>query len=125
ILEDLEVTPVASFVTNIVAGPPPATDELGLKPPTPGQTVSFEVTALDPTRFNGPAGQPRINPAGQLTYDLAPDVNLLNSGPIIVRVVAVDSGPATGSRPGIPDVNRSIDQFFTILVQDVNDAPGF
>ncbi|MFM8263586.1 MAG: cadherin-like domain-containing protein, partial [Pirellula sp.] len=125
ILEDLEVTPVASFVTNIVAGPPTATDELGLNPPTPRQTVSFEVTALDPTRFNGPAGQPRINPAGQLTYDLAPDVNLLNSGPIIVRVVAVDSGPAAGSRPGIPDVNRSIEQFFTILVQDVNDAPGF
>lgn len=125
ILEDLEVTPVPSFVTNIVAGPPTATDELGLNPPTIGQTVSFEVTAVDPTRFNGSAGQPRINPAGQLTYDLAPDVNLLNSGPIIVRVVAIDNGPAAGDRPGIPDVNRSIEQFFTILVQDVNDAPGF
>jgi VCBS repeat-containing protein len=125
IQEDLEVSPVISFVTNIVAGPPTATDELGLNPPTLGQTVSFEVTALDPTRFNGLAGQPRINPAGQLTYDLAPDVNLLNSGPILVRVVAVDNGPAAGDRAGIPDVNRSIEQTFTILVQDVNDAPGF
>jgi VCBS repeat-containing protein len=125
IQEDLEVTPVNGFVTNIVAGPPTATDELGLNPPTVGQTVSFEVVALDPTRFNGLAGQPRINPNGQLTYDLAPDVNALNSGPIVVRVTAVDSGPAVGSRPGIPDVNRSTDQFFTIVVQDVNDAPGF
>ena len=125
IQEDLEVTPVNGFVTNIVAGPPTATDELGLNPPTVGQTVSFEVVALDPTRFNGLAGQPRINPNGQLTYDLAPDVNALNSGPIVVRVTAVDSGPATGSRPGISDVNRSTDQFFTIVVQDVNDAPGF
>ena len=125
IQEDLEVSPVVSFVTNIVAGPPTATDELGLNPPTLGQTVSFEVTALDPTRFNGLAGQPRINPAGQLTYDLAPDVNLLNSGPILVRVVAVDNGPAAGDRAGIPDVNRSIEQTFTIRVQDVNDAPGF
>ncbi|MCY3007182.1 MAG: Ig-like domain-containing protein [Planctomycetota bacterium] len=125
ILEDLEVSPVASFVTNIVAGPPTATDELGLNPPTLGQTVSFEVTAVDPSRFNGPTGQPRINAAGQLTYDLAPDVNLLNAGPIFVKVVAVDSGPAAASRPGIPDVNRSIEQTFTIRVQDVNDAPGF
>lgn len=125
IQEDLEVSPVVSFVTNIVAGPPTATDELGLNPPTLGQTVSFEVTALDPTRFNGLAGQPRINPAGELTYDLAPDVNLLNAGPILVRVVAVDNGPAAGDRAGIPDVNRSVEQTFTILVQDVNDAPGF
>ena len=65
--EDCEVCPVVNFVTNIGAGPPTATDEIGLNPPTPGQTVSFEVTALDPTRFNGLAGQPRINPAGQLT----------------------------------------------------------
>jgi VCBS repeat-containing protein len=125
ILEDLEVTPVDGFVTNIVAGPPTATDELGFNPPTVGQTVSFEVTAVDPTRFNGVAGQPRISSTGQLTYDLAPDVNLLNSGPILVRVVAVDNGPAAGSRPGIPDVNRSAEQFFTISVQDVNDAPSF
>lgn len=123
--EDLENSPINGFLTNIVAGPPTATDELGLNPPTAGQTVSFEVVALDPTKFNGIAGQPKISPAGVLTYDLAADVNQLNSGPILVQVTAVDSGPATGDRVGIPDVNRSITKTFTLLVQDVNDPPQF
>jgi len=123
--EDLENSPINGFLTNIVAGPPTATDELGLNPPTAGQTVSFEVVALDPSKFNGIAGQPKISPAGVLTYDLAADVNQLNSGPILVQVTAVDSGPAAGDRVGIPDVNRSITKIFTLLVQDVNDPPQF
>jgi hypothetical protein len=122
IQEDLENSPLPGFLTNIVAGPPSATDELGLNPPTPGQTVSFNVRALDPTRFTV---QPQITPDGTLSYDLAPNVNLLNSGPILVEVIAVDSGNAAGSRPGIPDVNVSAPQTFTISVQDVNDAPEF
>jgi hypothetical protein len=105
-------------LANIVAGPPTATDEIG----PPGQAVSFIVRALDPSRFSV---QPQITPDGTLSYDLAPNVNLINSGPILVEVIAQDDGPATGSRPGIPDVHRSAPQTFTIRVQDVNDAPEF
>jgi VCBS repeat-containing protein len=123
--EDLEVSPRASFATNIQAGPSTAVDELGLISGVPGQNVRFQVDALDPTRFNGAAGQPRISPNGTLTYDLNPDVNILNSGDIVVRVYALDDGPVAGSRPGIPDVNRSADQFFTIRATEVNDAPQF
>ncbi|MFN7733663.1 MAG: tandem-95 repeat protein [Pirellula sp.] len=120
--EDLEVSPLAGFATGIQAGPNSALDELGLIAGVAGQTVSFQVEALDTTRF---LVQPQISPTGVLTYDLNPDVNVLNSGDIIVRVFAVDSGLAAGSRPGIPDINRSADQFFTIRVTEVNDAPRF
>ncbi|MFM8324496.1 MAG: hypothetical protein ACKN9U_06530, partial [Pirellulaceae bacterium] len=99
--EDLENSPLSGFLTGIRPGPLSAVDELA------SQTVTFTVTAVDPTRFNGAAGQPRISSAGVLTYDLAPDVNIVNSGPILIRVRAVDDGPAPGSRPGIPDVNSS------------------
>jgi VCBS repeat-containing protein len=122
ITEDLEVSPIVGFASNIQAGPNTALDELGLITGVPGQSVLFVVEALDPTRF---AVQPQISPAGTLTYDLSPDVNRLNSGDIIVRVYAVDSGPAAGDRAGIPDVNRSPDQFFTIQVAEINDAPEF
>ena len=122
ITEDLEISPIVGFLANIQAGPDTARDELGLITGIPGQSVSFVVQALDPSRFSV---QPQISPAGTLTYDLAPDVNRLNSGDIVVRVYAVDSGPAAGDRPGIPDINRSADQFFTIRVAEINDAPQF
>lgn len=125
ILEDLEVSPQNGFITNIQAGPNSAVDELGLVSGVTGQTVSFVVEAVDPTRFNGVTGQPKISPTGVLTYDLAQDVNQLNSGPILVKVTAVDSGNAPGSRPGIPDVNSSATTTITLLVTDVNDAPSF
>lgn len=120
--EDLEVSPLAAFVTSIQAGPTTALDELGQIAGVPGQSVRFVVEAVDPTRF---LVQPSISPAGVLTYDLNPDVNVLNSGDILVRVYALDNGPAAGDRPGIPDVNRSATQFFTIRVTEVNDAPLF
>jgi VCBS repeat-containing protein len=120
--EDLEVSPVAGFVTNILAGPSTASDERGLVSGVPGQTVRFEVTAVDPSRF---LVQPAISPSGELTYDLNPDVNLLNSGEIVINVVAIDNGPAAGDRPGIPDVNRSGSIPITLRVTEVNDAPLF
>ncbi|MFM7932189.1 MAG: hypothetical protein ACKO9Q_31120, partial [Pirellula sp.] len=117
--EDRENSPLSGFLTGILPGPATAADELA------SQTVTFTVTAVDPTRFNGAAGQPLISPTGVLTYDLAPDVNNVNSGPILIRVRAVDNGPAPGSRPGIPDVNSSAEITVTLNVNPVNDAPLF
>ncbi|MFY7893463.1 MAG: tandem-95 repeat protein, partial [Pirellula sp.] len=117
---DLEVSPVNDFVTNILAGPLTAIDELGLVSGVPAQTLTFDVQAVDPSKFNGTAGQPRISPTGVLTYDLAPDVNILNSGPILVRVSLFDNGSNTP-----PNVNRSTTQTFTIRVKEINDPPIF
>ncbi len=41
-------------------------------------------------------------------------------GPILVEVIAVDSGPGT-----FPDVNQSVPRTFTIAATEVNDAPLF
>ena len=87
-LEDATVS-AAGFLNLIFPGKSTTDDELGLVSGIPAQTVSFQVTALDPTRFTV-AGQPKIDAAGTLTYTLNTDVNKLNSSPILVQVIAVD-----------------------------------
>jgi VCBS repeat-containing protein len=87
------------------------------------QSVSFELTVRSavPNRFVIP---PRIVGAGTarvLEYQLAPDVNRLNSGgDIVVDVQAVDSGSSVA-----PNVNRSTIIPLTIRIAEVNDPPEF
>ncbi|MCE2810228.1 MAG: Ig-like domain-containing protein, partial [Planctomycetaceae bacterium] len=100
-LEDASVS-APGFLNLIFPGKSTTDDELGLVNGLPAQTVRFQVTALDPTRFTA-AGQPAIDASGTLTYTLTTDVNALISSPILVEVIAIDSGNAAGSRPGRPD----------------------
>ncbi|MEQ1826868.1 MAG: Ig-like domain-containing protein, partial [Pirellula sp.] len=114
-----------NFLTNVFAGPlantpngiGPADDELGNLPGVPGQSVTFAVRALDPTRFTS-TGQPailRTGTNGDFTFTLAPDVNSDNSGPILVEIIAQD-GP-----PTVQSVARTV----TINVAQTNDPPSF
>ncbi|XZE21483.1 tandem-95 repeat protein [Pirellulaceae bacterium SH449] len=87
------------------------------------QTVSFELTVVSavPDRFVIP---PRIVGTGTsrvLEYQLAPDVNRLNSGgDIFVDIVAVDSGLGDD-----PNVNTSGIVRLTLRITEVNDPPEF
>ena len=88
------------------------------------QSVAFDFIVLAPAgRF---AVEPRIVGTGTdrvFEYQLAPDVNRLNSnGDILVEVYAVDNGPST-TPPA--NVNRSLSQIITIRVTEVNDPPQF
>lgn len=118
--EDPGPRTVTGFATNIAPGPTLALDERGLIVNTAGQSVSFVVRPIDPTRFTA-TGRPAISANGTLTYELAPDVNSANSGPILVEVIAQDDGPGSP----LPNQNQSIPQTFTISVTPVNDAPVF
>jgi len=114
-----------NFLTNVFAGPladiangvGPADDELGNVSGVPGQSVTFAVRALDPTRFTT-TGQPAVSrngTNGDFTFTLAPDVNSTNSGPILVEIIAQDG------TPGMQSVARTV----TINVAQVNDPPSF
>jgi len=93
--------------TNIVAGPPMATDEVG-------QTLAFEVVSnSNPTLFS--AG-PSFSSAGELTFTAAAQRN----GISIVGVRLRDNGLS-----GSNDVNVSSVQFVTISITAINDAPIF
>ena len=117
--EDPGPQSLANFITGIAAGPPTATDEIA------SQTVTFRVRALDPSRF---AVQPAVTPSsivsgnnGTFTFTLAPDVNNVNSGPILVELQADDQGgPGT-----LPNGPLSTKQTVTINVAQVNDPPTF
>ena len=109
-----------NFVTEIAAGPTGADDELGNVPGVTGQGLRFLVRALNPASFTT---QPRVVGTGSsrdFTFRLAPDVNALNSGPIVVEVYLEDLGPQGG-------INQfqSPKQFITINVVPVNDPPEF
>ncbi len=119
LVEDPGPQSLANFITGIAAGPPAANDELA------SQTVTFRVRALDPSRF---AVQPAVTPAsivsgnnGTFTFTLAPDVNNVNSGPILVELQADDQG-GPGTFPNGP---LSAKQTVTINVTQVNDPPTF
>ena len=137
-------TRIPNFITGIRPGPSPAIDEgtgstllsLGTPPTGPeNQSVDFKtpggvslVRALNPASF---AVQPRIEVVGDtgtLVYRLAEDVNelivngQLQFGPILVEVIAQDSGAVGGINN---ELNQSIPRTFTILPDAVNDAPEF
>ena len=117
--EDPGAQNLTGFITNVQVGPSTAADEIAT------QRVTFRVRALDPTRF---AVQPAVNPlsiahggTANFTFTLAPDVNNVNSGPILVELQADDqSGPGT-----FPNGPLSLRRTVTINVTQVNDAPTF
>jgi hypothetical protein len=110
VLED-SAAYLAPWATNILAGPPAATDE---NTGPNAQSVSFEVTTSNDAMF---AVRPAVNAAGQLSFTLAKDAN----GAVSIVVVAVDSGPSAPP----PNNNRSPAATFTLTVTPVNDPPGF
>ena len=115
--EDPGSQSLANFVTGIATGPATASDELA------NQTVTFRVRPLDPSRFTL-LGQPKvtvIGTDGTLTFTLAPDVNNLNSGLILVELIADDQSGGGG----LPNGPLSAPQTIAINVQQVNDPPTF
>ncbi|MEI7460219.1 MAG: Ig-like domain-containing protein [Pirellula sp.] len=110
----------SNFVTGIAPGPTGADDELGNVPGVTAQGLKFLVRALNPASFTT---QPRVVGTGSsrdFTFRLAPDVNALNSGPIVVEVYLEDLGPQGGLNQF-----QSPKQFVTINVVPVNDPPEF
>jgi CSLREA domain-containing protein len=100
--EDAGAQSVASWATNMSAGPPNE----------PGQTLAFLVTGnTNPGLFS--AG-PAISPTGTLTYTPATNAN----GSASITIVLKDNG---GTANGGQDT--SAPQTFTITVGAVNDAP--
>lgn len=100
----------AEWATNILAGPPNASDEWS---GPDAQEVTFILTPRTPSFFAVP---PAINSDGVLTFQLAKDVN----GEVVVEVVAEDNGPR-----GAGHSFRSPTHLLTIAVSAVNDPPGF
>ncbi|MEC8555200.1 MAG: Ig-like domain-containing protein [Planctomycetota bacterium] len=105
--EDAGAVSVSGWASNILAGPPVATDEHGT------QTVTFDVTTNNPDLF---AVAPAISSDGTLTYTSATDAN----GTAVVTVTPIDDGPSDA-----PNNNTGVAQSFTITVTPVNDAPVF
>lgn len=102
------------FITNIR----PGTTTSDYEAP---QTLSFLVTAVDPTAFRT---LPAISPAGVLTYQLETDVNSRFKD-LTVRVVLQDNGPNGPVAQGGSDVNFSATQTFSIVARPINDTPDF
>lgn len=110
--EDQGLITVANFATGIRRGPLTATDEAG-------QTLTVQVTALDPSAF---AVQPQIGADGTLTYQTNVDVNsTMTNRDLRVEVFITDNG-TTGP---LPDTNMSVRRTFTIIANPINDAPSF
>ena len=106
--EDAGPQTIPGYVTNIVPGPPEATDEVNqnvtLTFSVVGTTGNLEFTSIS------------IDPdTGDLTYEAAPDT--AGNGLIAVRVV--DDGAAAPP----PNDNEGETQLFTIVVNSVDDAP--
>lgn len=124
--EDAGAVVVDNFLTDLRPGPTQATDEAtGPAIVAEDQQTSYIVRALDPTQFAVlPAiGGTTDTSPGQLTYQLAADVNTITPfDEVLVEVIAVDTGATGGANS---DVNTSAPQTFTILPTPINDAPEF
>ena len=107
---------LANFATGISSGPVGSSDEIG-------QSVSFEVVALEPSFFQV---QPvlNVNPnnlsEATLTFTLAPHRNLAfpNGLRNRIQIIAHDNGNGT-----LPNVNTSAPAFMLINIIQVNDPP--
>ncbi|GAB5405864.1 MAG: hypothetical protein Aurels2KO_40950 [Aureliella sp.] len=121
-VDPMAPTVVPGFASNILPGPPAATDE---GPAREDQQVSFAVRALDESLFD-PAFLPAINADGTLTYRLNPDVNQMVPFPVIlVEVIASDTGLDDGGTNVPRNINTAEARTFTILPDPINDAPEF
>ncbi|MEL7207866.1 MAG: Ig-like domain-containing protein, partial [Actinomycetota bacterium] len=101
--EDSGPATFAGWATAIIAGP--ANES--------GQSLSFDVTADDPSLF---AVQPAVSPTGELTYTPAADAN----GTSTLSIELVDDG---GTAQG--GVDTSLTANADLTVRPVNDAPEF
>lgn len=109
VIEDAGPTVIPNWATEILPGPPDASDELE------SQTVHFVVNVDRPELFL-PNGQPMIAPNGTLTFQTALDAN----GQAVLQIVAVDSGPSNGLNRNMSDVVLA-----TITILPINDPPVF
>ncbi len=112
--ESVGLSVIPRFVTEIMAGPAGAHDELH---PVTGQTVSFVITPLDGHAAALFSEQPQVLPDGTLLFRTAADAN----GQVVFTIHAVDNGP---SNPPL-EYNVSNARTFTITVVPVNDPPTF
>ncbi len=106
--EDAGEQTVAGYVTNVVPGPPEATDEVG-------QNLSLDFRVVS-TTGNLSFTKLEIDPAtGDLTYEAAPDT----AGAGLISVTIFDDGLASPA----PNDNQGPTKLFTIFVNSVDDAP--
>ena len=110
IIEDAGLQRISEFVLqdSISAGP---TDEIG-------QTLGFELSFESLTGTLAFTTREISVVTGDLTYQTDVDTN----GVVVIRVVLVDN--LVDGQPQ-PDSERSDPQFFTIVVEAINDAPSF
>lgn len=108
------VAVIPQFVTEIMAGPAGALDELH---PLTGQTVAFTVTPVAGNPANLFSVPPQVSADGTLTFRAAADAN----GRAVFTISATDNGP---SNPPL-ELRTSTTRTFTITVQAVNDSPTF
>ncbi len=122
--EDVPLTgnrTITDFLIGVQPGPLTALDELA------NQLIitPIKVEALDPTAFDGAAGQPQlvldpVTRKANLIFRTAPDVNNNSGKSLLVRVTVQDNGGT--AKPG--DVDTTV-ATFSISVAPVNDVPSF
>ncbi|MFN9640532.1 MAG: tandem-95 repeat protein [Pirellula sp.] len=108
-----------------------ADDELGLSPLVGQQSIAFTnltVRALRPALF---AVQPQIVLATgtsidrNLTFTLAPDVNVVSAGIIEIEIFGTDNGQTGNGTGGGVHQPESLRQTLSIRVSEINDPPIF
>jgi VCBS repeat-containing protein len=104
-VEDAPRTVIANFLSNITPGPVTAVDEVG-------QSSGVTVDAVTPEYFSI---RPRIIGAGDLEFQLAPNVNSLFTGSLNIVITVTDNGTP----------NATTTKTLTITAADINDAPSF
>jgi len=127
---EIGLSRINQWATNILAGPPTATDESA-------QSLNFEIRYLEAlsgrpldslfTKMNAsdPSALPQVDPAtGQLRFKTKADAN----GRAFFEVILRDNGPSgfVNGDPARPEhLNASVPRTFAIDVQAVNDPPTF
>lgn len=109
-VEDQGLASITGFVSGMLPGSIFAQDEIV-------QRLTPQLVALSPAAFTV---QPTVDANGRLTFQIAPNVNSLNSD-LRVRMWVTDDGPNSPA----PNSSRSFDKIFTIQVAEINDPPQF
>ena len=107
VMEDAGPQTFAAWATDIVPGPPTATDEAG-------QAVDFQIVSN--TNQSLFSSQPAVSPTGTLTFTSAANA----SGTALVTIRLHDDG---GTANGASNVWEDFQ--FSITVNEVNDPPSF
>ena len=85
--EDAPRTIIPGFMSAPTPGPVTAVDEIN-------QNLTTTIVAANPAYFSF---QPRLTGAGDLEFQLAPDVNSLFSGSLDILITVVDDGQPTAA----------------------------